>query len=94
MFVVTSTFDLGDVVVTQGINAKYIGSRGQIIHDMLQRHCNRDDGDLCSEDKQVNIDAHESGGRIFSLYKHDGDTIYIITESDRRTTTILFDYEY
>ena len=96
-FVISSQFELGNVVVTRAIDEKYMkNTQGRIlICDLLERHANKDDGDLCSEDKQLNIDAHEHGGRIFSLYEtKDDETIYIITEHDRSVTTILFNFDY
>ena len=71
-FVITSKFELGNVVVTRAIDEKYMKStQGRIlICDLLERHANKDDGDLHEEDKQMNIDAHQHGGR--SHHAHAG----------------------
>lgn len=56
-----------------------------------QRH---DWGDLCQEDKELNDQALEAGGRILAAYRTSKGKVWIITEWDRSTTTILFTSEY
>ena len=61
----------------------------------VQRHINLDFGDLDPEDIERNNEATNDGGRIFSSYIAEGGTkVWIITEADRSSTTILFPSEY
>ncbi|MCZ7673770.1 MAG: hypothetical protein M5U34_44970 [Chloroflexi bacterium] len=65
----------------------------------IARHAAGDDGDLDSFDKQQNRRAIKEGLRILSAYDvptGDGETerIWIITEADRSTTTVLTLGEY
>ena len=65
------------------------------VHRSLCRHLSGDWGDLCEDDKALNDEAVRVGDeRILSAYEKDGKKIWIITESDRSTTTILFPDEY
>lgn len=60
----------------------------------LDRHITGDWGSVDSEDKDTNERAVEHGGRIMSVYQHDGRTIWVITEADRSATTMLTPEEY
>lgn len=64
--------------------------------DCLNRHKNKDFGDIPEEDKELNLLAlGPEGGRIFSVYNDQKfPTIWIITEWDRKNTTILFPNDY
>jgi hypothetical protein len=65
--------------------------------ELLQRHASGDDGDLCSEDKDSNVEALEHGNRIFSSYNLDtisASKVWIITEWDRSVTTFLLPEDY
>ena len=47
------------------------------------------------DDKQLNEEALSDGGRIHSTYKTlKGESIWIITEADRSTTTLLLPDDY
>ena len=47
------------------------------------------------DDKQLNEEALSDGGRIHSAYKTlKGESIWIITEADRSTTTLLLPDDY
>lgn len=71
---------------------------------LYNHHWQGDWGDLCDEDKQVNEDGLLNGDRLFSSYDIPEDLkkelrtheekIWIITESDRSCTTILFPSDY
>ena len=57
---------------------------------ILQRHILGDWGDLTDGDKKTNELAIEMGGRILSAYNLPrGTTVWVTTEPDRSTTTIL-----
>lgn len=83
---------LGDIVVTQGATKAIPpddAARG------LTRHSRGDWGDLDQFDADQNNIALHSGGRLLSAYHTDtGVKFYIITEADRRVTTILLPEEY
>lgn len=96
-------FDLGEVVITDGI-ARLIyednfanGERmNREVLESLQKHQSGDWGNLCEEDKQLNDSAVVDGGRILSAYEigENKVKIWIITEADRSYTTILLPEEY
>lgn len=63
---------------------------------LLMRHASGDDGDLDAHDKALNVTAIASGeGRIFSSYTMpSGARLWVITEADRSSTTILLPEDY
>lgn len=91
-------FEPGNVCSTPGVNAKLEDAgfmRFMVVS--LNRHINGDWGNTCDEDKATNEKALVDGLRLISVYKrmnHPDDTILIITEADRSTTTILLPDEY
>lgn len=91
-------FKLGQIFATNGVHQmmKEDSKFGQFVYESFTRHCNGDWGDLCEEDKTMNEAALRNGyDRLFSRYNYKDDiSIYIITEWDRSTTTILFPDEY
>jgi hypothetical protein len=61
----------------------------------LARHANGDNGDIDEHDRKANEYALEHGLRVLSAYRlHTGEAIWIITEADRSSTTILLPSEY
>lgn len=70
------------------------------IEECLIKHTRGNWGDLTEEDKESNDFALTNNERILSSYNLPEDwgvsesKIWIITEYDRRTTTILFPSEY
>jgi len=61
----------------------------------LTRHATGDWGDLGGEDKAANDAALLSGARIFSAYTlSTTERLWIITEADRASTTVLTPLEY
>lgn len=62
---------------------------------LIHRHVTGDWGDMGAEDQKQNLLAIPSGRRIFSSYKIGATTkIWIITEADRSSTTLLLPAEY
>ncbi len=61
----------------------------------LARHIAGDWGDCAREDADANEAALQNGDRLLSVY-HTADHIkfWIITEADRRATTILLPEDY
>lgn len=61
----------------------------------LARHANGDWGDIDEYDGKENEFALEHGLRVLSAYRlSSGEKIWIITEADRNSTTILLPSEY
>lgn len=87
-------FALGQVVATPGA-LEALESNGQTAMELLQRHVVLDQGELDEEDQQANEDAVADGERVLSSYLlKDGTKLWIITEADRSSTTILLPDEY
>ena len=95
------TFKLGQVVATPAALA-VLEKLNVSTWQMISRHSKCDWGDLCNEDWELNNHSLANGMRIFSSYKlacgtRDGpttETVWIITEADRASTTILLPSEY
>ena len=87
-------FSLGQVVGTPGALQALVAAE-QNPSELLTRHVTGDWGDLVDEDKEENELSVEKGFRIFSAYKlQTGVKVWVITEWDRSTTTILLPEEY
>lgn len=88
---------LGEVYLSKGVNDRIAEDQNfaEFVLHSLKRHLNGDWGDLSDEDKKENDLSLVEGFRILSAYRYrDGTKIWIITEADRFTTTILFPEEY
>lgn len=86
-------FALGSLLITPGAlrlfsNPPYEASQ------IIDRHLSGDWGDLEEDDIEANVYAYQNDQRIFSKYHVEGKAIYVITEADRSTTTILLPSEY
>lgn len=87
-------FPLGEVLMTPGTHAFFM-EHGLFPWEYLTKHQYLIWGDpMPEEDMQSNFDAIKYGGRIFTTYIVEGEKIWIITEADRSSTTILFPSEY
>ena len=63
--------------------------------ELISRHVKGDWGDLDEEDRQENELSLKQGFRILSAYTlPTGVKVWIITEADRSSTTILLPSEY
>ena len=92
-------FPVGQVLRTHGaceaLSVDFKDKSPVLTLMLLARHMSGDWGDICPEDKGVNKDSLKHGGRIMSVYKlFSGPTVWIITESDRASTTVLLPSEY
>ena len=95
-------FPLGKLYSTCGVAELQRQEPGFVMHvwHSLERYKRGDWGDMTAADKARNdeaVSAGEDGGRIFAAYQHPDSPdwkIWIITESDRSCTTILFPDEY
>ncbi|MDD5011554.1 MAG: hypothetical protein PHQ00_05475 [Phycisphaerae bacterium] len=95
LIVKSKLFEGGQLFFTEGVNnliAENIDFSAQVCKS-LKRHLCGDWGDLEAEDKITNADALKNGDRIFSAY-NGVKRIWIITEADRSSTTVLLPSEY
>ena len=90
------SFQLGRVVWTRYINDCVAENAlfAEFVLDSLKRHANCDWGELSTEDKKENDFSLDKHLRLFSVYKKDKFVIWVISEADRSTTTVLFPKEY
>lgn len=92
-------FELGQVVATPGA-LEALEKSGQSPNEFLKRHLQREQGDLCAEDHELNDAALKDGSRILSAYKTlKGAKLWVITEGEddrghRSATTLLLPEEY
>ncbi len=90
-------FEIGKAVVTAGV-AELMEEDlffKTFVAFSLERHRRGLWGDICEEDAEMNEDALKYGDRLMSVYKTEGcPDIWIITESNRKITTVLFPHEY
>lgn len=87
-------FPLGQVVGTPGALAA-LEAAGDSPRPYLARHASGDWGELDDHDRQANNRAVHDGTRILSAYTlQNGSRLWIITEADRSTTTLLLPEEY
>lgn len=83
---------LGELLITKGAKAQL--HIPDAVH-ALNRHSKCDFGEVSEADKEANMEALEHGDRILSAYTdRNGIRFWIITEADRRTTTILLPEDY
>ncbi len=102
LLVINAIFNTGQVVATRGVYdlACQDPDFDKFVQESLNRHVKGDWGDVDDEDKQTNDQALKQDIRLLSAYNDDRfpkngvATIWIITEADRRATTILFPDEY
>jgi len=66
-----------------------------LVMPYVRRHSEGDWGDVSADDWKANDDALTSGERLFSAYEIGaGKRLWIITEADRSSTTVLLPEEY
>ena len=87
-------FSLGRTLVTaQALAACEIAQIDPA--DLMARHHAGDWGNLDPEDLRANETALKEGGRLLSCYAlESGQKIYVITEADRLSTTLLLPGDY
>lgn len=87
-------FPLGQIVATPGA-IDTLRRANQSPTDFLNRHVGGDWGELGNEDRTENEYSLEHGLRIFSSYTTGaGEKLWIITEADRSSTTLVRPEEY
>jgi hypothetical protein len=87
-------FLLGNLYITPGAEDALQRTEESEL-SFLVRHLSGDWGDLCDADKEENELALTKGYRLLSAYHTTaGDKLWVITEADRSSTTILLPSEY
>lgn len=88
-------FHLGLVVATVGV-LDLLDRTGTNASALLCRHQYGDWGAVCASDARSNDKAISDGSRILSAYELGTrrERLWIVTEADRRTTTLLLPAEY
>ena len=85
---------LGQIVATPGALAAF-GEPGEQPGEFLRRHACGDWGDLSDEDRKENEFSLVNGFRLLSSFTlSSGTKIWVITEADRSSTTLLLPEEY
>ena len=64
------------------------------LEGLLDRHAGGDWGDVCRSDARANDHALEHDGRLLSAYETQARRVWIITEADHSSTTVLLPEEY
>jgi len=86
-------FALGQTFITPGAQ-EALEISGETTLQFLRRHVAADWGELSEEDVQENALSLREGFRLLSAYRTaKGQKIWIITEADRSSTTILLPSE-
>lgn len=86
-------FKLGMIVATPGVLEHF--DRHEINAQVyIERHQCGDWGNVPPEDAQENDLSVQNGFRVLSSYDIAGERVWIITEADRSSTTLLFPSEY
>ena len=86
-------FELGAVVATPGA-LRVLGEAEVSPSGLLTRHASGDWGEVPPEDARENSFSVERGFRILSSYPVGVGRVWIITEADRSSTTLLLPDEY
>src|SRR2546423_8881573 len=87
-------FALGQTYVTPGAEEALMIA-GQTGIEFLRRHMSGDWSELSDDDAQKNEFSLREGFRVLSAYRTaTGQRLWIITEADRSSTTLLLPSEY
>ena len=90
-------FPLGKTVLSKEVYRWMVtnGEFANFVTGSLKAHARGEWGNIPPEDKERNEAALRDGGRLLSAYEHWRlPKIWIITESDRSVTTVLFPEDY
>lgn len=86
-------FPIGQLVATRGAIA-LLEEHGEDYKNLIDRHTTGDWGSLDAEDVAQNEAGIRRGNRLLSSYPVGEHRVWVITEADRSTTTILLPDEY
>jgi hypothetical protein len=88
------SFPLGRLFMTPGA-IEALDDAGQSPQEFISRHARLEQGELSAEDHRENLFSVDKHLRVFSAYKTaQGVKLWVITEADRSSTTILLPSEY
>lgn len=90
-------FPIGNTLMTRGV--KMLLDENTLVpklitNDIISRHASGDWGDVDEEDSATNDRAIKNGDRLVSSYTISGEKVWVITEADRSSTTVLLPSEY
>lgn len=97
------TFEIGRLVSTRAVWETMEENREfkKFVSGCLSRYILYDWGDTCPEDWKLNNQAVRDGDRVMAVYNIPDEIedifenqLWIITESDRAVTTMLFPSDY
>ena len=89
-----ATFSLGETFITPGAQ-EALDIAGETALQFLRRHTSGDWGEISEDDTKENELSLQKGFRLLSAYRTiKGQQLWIITEADRTSTTILLPSEY
>jgi hypothetical protein len=88
-----SLFPLGQIVATNGVHQHLVANGIDPTPYIQQHHCGLW-GDVPPEDAQENDFSVLNDFRVLSSFNISGQRVWIITEADRSSTTLLFPSEY
>ena len=87
-------FALGQVIMTPGADDALVTAQ-HVPPEFLLRHVHGDWGELCAEDRRANERSLRVGSRLLCAYRtRREEKLWVITEWDRRVTTLLLPEEY
>jgi hypothetical protein len=87
-------FALGAIVGTPGA-LELLEETGRSPSEFIAKHVSGNWGDaLCDEDRELNDAALKEQSRLFSAYTVGNEKIWVITEADRSSTTLLLPSDY
>jgi hypothetical protein len=87
-------FPLGNIYLTIGAR-EALEESSQLPNEFLAEHQKGNWGLVCDDDKKENELSIKEGFRILSAYKTSkGEKLWVITEADRSSTTLLLPSEY
>jgi hypothetical protein len=87
-------FPLGQIVAMPGA-LETLARANQTPNEFLLRHVSGDWGELDAHDLAENMYSLKHGFRVMSSYQtKSGHTLWLITEGDRASTTLLLREEY
>jgi len=89
----TALFSLGRLLATP-MAREELAELNYSPLDLIRRHMSGDWSEMALEDQESNREAITEGSRIFSAYTIQDTKFWVITEADRRSTTILLPSEY
>jgi hypothetical protein len=86
-------FALGQIVATPGA-LELLESAEEAPSEFIVKHVSGDWGEICDEDRELNDAALKEQSRLFSAYTVGNEKIWVITEADRSSTTLLLPSDY